>query len=172
MKIIIIFILLFPQLVFAGEIRGSIFTNYHKEINYGRRILAVKKKVMVPVTENQTQKIGVKGVSFYGNNCLLRYGEKIYRVENQMIRHIVSLEELGQYPGEEIITVSKVEINSFELKMHKDSDLIRCSDMRIYILQGEYRKHILNLEELQQYYFGKRIFNVTCGVVARYKILN
>ncbi len=112
----------------------------------------------------------VLGEKKYADGTLLRGSdEKVYVVIGGIARHIVSLEELIKYAGQEILSVEDDEINSYDRvlgeRKYADGTLLRGSDVKIYVIIGNKKKHVLNLEELMKY-VGREIFNVVDGVIS------
>jgi hypothetical protein len=160
MKIILVILMLaLPQAMQASEISGSISTKYDR------------KNSALLIVKSQEKVIEVKGVSYYADGTLLRYNKKIYIIENQTRRHIRNLKELREYSGQGIFDVDGKTMEQYELKIFKDGSLIRGSDMRVYIVVGNTKKHIINLEELREFYFGIEIFNVSDDVIERYVVV-
>lgn len=165
MKVLaILMLLLLPQILLASEIRGNISTKY--EIKNSGRIIIKNKE-----NEKIEEKIEVKGTSFYEDNTLLRHNKKIYIIENQMRRHIRTLEELFFYRGQEIVDVEEEEVNKYIAKEFKNGDLMRGSDMRVYVVAGKNKSHVLNLENLRDNYFGQVIFNVRDSVILKFILI-
>lgn len=156
MKLFYIFIvLMLPQVLNASEISGSISTLYvHSD--------------RVKISYESEEDIEVLGVDFYSDGTLLRSGEKIFVIENQMKRYIRSLKDLEEYRAQEILNVNSETIDRYELKVFKNSDLIRGSDMRIYVVEGSTRKHVVSIEELREFYFGLEIYNVSDSIIERH----
>ncbi len=121
----------------------------------------------VPVVEER-----VLGEAKYADGTLLRGSDnKVYVVVNGALKHIVSLEELIKYAGQEIVNVDDLVITSFgegivkgETK-YADGTLLRDSSMKIYVIINGKKKHVLNLEELMKY-AGQEIVNVEDGVIS------
>ena len=113
----------------------------------------------------------VLGEKKYSDGTLLRgSNEKIYVIIGGIARHIVSIEELMKYSGQEILNVSDNEIDSVGYNKvlgeskYANGTLLRGSDVKIYVIIGGKKKHVLNLEELLKY-VGREIFSVTDSVI-------
>lgn len=142
------------QIVLGAEITGDISIRY-RQVGGSYFIPSNSKKNTM-----EKEIIEVKGAFFYQNGKLLKYGEKIYIIENQMKRHIRTLKELFDYRGKEIIDVDFTVINSYPSRDFRKGDLIRGDDMRIFVILDNGAKHILNIRELQKNHFGKIIHNI------------
>lgn len=120
------------------------------------------------------EEIKVLGAEFYPDNSLIRgSGMKIYLIENQFKRHIVSLEALKRFAGMEIFNVGNEIIDLYPTgdkifkQSYKDKDLIRGNDMKIYVIKNNKKHHIINLAELQKY-AGQKIYNVSDNKLLQY----
>ncbi|MFA5021564.1 MAG: hypothetical protein WC508_00575 [Patescibacteria group bacterium] len=118
----------------------------------------------------------------YKNGDLLRTCDwKIYRVENQKLRHIGTWQELHEkYEGQKINNVDYWVIADYQqlpvlspsqqvlgVKQYADGSLIRTSDGRIYIIENQSARYISSLDELKKY-ANQKIYNVTSDVVIQY----
>jgi len=98
---------------------------------------------------------------------------KIYLIENQTKRHIINLEALKQFAGREIFNVDDETINLYPAgnkifsRNYKNGDLIRGSDMKVYVIKNNKKYHIINLAELQKYP-GRQINNINSNTLAWY----
>jgi hypothetical protein len=123
----------------------------------------------------------VLGVKVYNipENVLVRgSNKKIYSFKDDKMTYVSNLSELKKYAGQKIFNIGDDVIASYMpsrqkavagIKEYADGSLIRGSDMRVYQLVKCKKKHILNLEELRKYHFGKTIFNVSDETVAKYE---
>ncbi len=117
----------------------------------------------------------VLGEKKYSVGTLLRGSDnKVYIVVSGGIKHIATLGELNKYAGREILDVSDDVISSFNIvkvlgeKRYGEGQLIRNDDVKVFVIVNGKKKHILNLEELAKYYFGKPIYHVTAEELATY----
>ena len=110
--------------------------------------------------------VKVLGAEFYPDNSLIRGSDmKIYLIENQTKRHITSIKALEKFIGREIFNVADEIINLYPagekiFADYKNGDLIRGSDMKVYIIKNNKKHHIINLKELQKY-AGQKIYDVS-----------
>lgn len=123
----------------------------------------------------------VLGVKVYNipENVLVRGSDKkIYSFKDDKMTYISNLSELRKYAGQKIFNLGDDVIAEYlpkrrtavaGIKEYANGSLIRGSDMRVYHLVNGKRKHVLNLEELRKYHFGKTIFNVSDETVASYE---
>ncbi|KKS33335.1 MAG: hypothetical protein UU95_C0035G0003 [Parcubacteria group bacterium GW2011_GWC2_42_12] len=110
-----------------------------------------------------TPKSEVLGLKVYPDGSLLRGADqKIYLIQGQVKKHIISLEELKKYQGRAILKATAEELSGLESREHLDGELIRQrGDVKVYVIKQGPRQHILNLEELRAHYFGREIFNLS-----------
>lgn len=125
-------------------------------------------------TAGLDEKIKVLGAEFYPDNSLIRgNGAKVYLIDNQTKRHIINIEALSRFFGREIFNVSEDIIKLYPLgekifgRNYKNGELIRGSDMKIYIIKNNKKYHIISLKELQKY-AGQKIYNVSDETLARF----
>ncbi|MEA3463943.1 MAG: hypothetical protein U9R14_02625, partial [Patescibacteria group bacterium] len=123
---------------------------------------------------DENGKIKVLGAEFYPDNSLIRGSDmKIYLIENQIKRHIINLKALERFTGMEIFNTSDEMINLYSTgdkifsRDYKSGDLIRGSDMKVYIIKNNKKHHIINLKELLKY-AGQWIYNVNNKTLAQY----
>lgn len=117
----------------------------------------------------------VLGEKKYADGTLLRGSNgRTYIVVGGKLKYISSVAELAKYAGKEIVKVDSSVINAFQMvgvlgdKKFADGTLIRNGDVKIYVIINGKKKHVLNLEELAKYYFGRPIYKVTVEELAQY----
>lgn len=129
------------------------------------------------ITENtdsseQDKEIKVLGVSYepYSDKVLLRSSDKkIYIIEGQVKKHIISLSELIKYVGQTIYDVTDEELARYQERKHLNGDLIREQGKeKIYIIENAGKRHIISFEELRAHYFGQEIFNISAMEIKLY----
>jgi len=187
--LIILSMLIIPG-VSASEIFGQISTNPNAPAGGGNNPPAIEPVATVPVIISQTgavilpvpnkpadqpgqsqsaevqpiaPKQEVLGLKVYPDGSLLRGADqKIYLIQGQVKKHIISLEELKKYQGRAILKATAEELSGLESREHLDGELIRQrGDVKVYVIKQGLRQHILNLEELRAHYFGREIFNLS-----------
>jgi hypothetical protein len=118
----------------------------------------------------------VLGEKIYANGTLLRGSDmKIYVVTNGALVQIKDLKELAKYAGQAIIDVDDSVIAGYPkaavlgVKSYGNGQLIRAfGDVKVYTIIDGKKKHILDIPELQKYYFGLVINNVAFDEVSQY----
>jgi len=132
------------------------------------------------IIENKISKPGeeilprVLGAQIYAQGTLIRCTDKkIYVVEDETLRHIVSLEELqNSYAGVPIIDVIDSVIENYPaiagVKMYGVGQLLRCTDKKIYVITKMGKHHITSLEELSRDYFQKEIHDISDSLMSQY----
>lgn len=117
--------------------------------------------------------VKVLGAEFYPDNSLIRGSDmKIYLIKNQTKRHITSIKALEKFIGREIFNVADEMINLYPagekiFANYKNGDLIRGSDMKVYVIKNNKKYCIINLQELQKH-AGQPIFDVDDGIVGSF----
>ncbi len=89
---------------------------------------------------------------------------------NVEARHAASVQG-GGFIGQEIKDIISEENNKvivLGFSQYPDGSLVRSSDLRIYLIEGECKKYIKTLEELQKY-SGQVIFDISDDVLMDYK---
>jgi hypothetical protein len=125
----------------------------------------------------------VLGAKQYATGTLVRTPDgKIYIIENQGPRHIISQEELKNYGGKKIYDVSYEVINSYNqdytgpiqvlgVKKYADGTLLRTRDWKVYLVQGQTVRHIATLAPgPTATYQGQKIYDVDYGVINQYNL--
>lgn len=116
--------------------------------------------------QNEEPETKVLGLSRFFDGALLRGSDKkIFIIDGDTRRYVSNLFELQKYEGQEIFDVENDILMDYPLKIFNNGDLVRGSDMRIFLIQGNTKKHILNLEELRRDYTGQEILNVDDDLV-------
>lgn len=117
----------------------------------------------------------VLGEKKYADGTLLRgVNGRTYIVTGGKLQYIPTLAALAKYAGREIITVDASVINAFQMvsvlgeKKYGDGTLIRNDNVKVYVIIDGKKKHILNIPELAQFYFGLPIYHVTEAELALY----
>ncbi|MCK4553950.1 hypothetical protein KAU19_03230 [Candidatus Parcubacteria bacterium] len=119
------------------------------------------------------KKIKVLSAEFYSDSSLIRGSDmKIYLIENQTKRHIINLKALKQFIGMKIFNVTDKIINLYLagdkiFANYGNGDLIRGSDMKVYIIKNNKKHHIINLTGLRKY-TGQKIYNISDDALAQY----
>lgn len=132
----------------------------------GQEILNITKEGRLYVEKElvvATPKQAVLGVKKYADGTLLRYkGEDtIYVMAFSQMTPLRHIEQLKNYPNQEIITISRYEEirEVLGIKKYGEGVLLRDSNMKIYAVIGSELKHIRSLEELSKY-SGQEIIDV------------
>ena len=116
----------------------------------------------------------VLGDKEYADGVLLRDPAKhIYVIESQMKRHIQTLDELrSEHFGQPIINVSFAVLDAYpELytkAVFNEGDLIRGTNMKIYVIENGKKVHITSIDVLATNYFGQPIYKVGMNVLNMY----
>ena len=123
-------------------------------------------------SDKEKENIKILGISYYQDGSLLRGSDyKIYIIQNQAKKYIVSLQELKKYAGQLIYDVSDECLAQYQIKKHSDNELIReKGTYKIYVIQNNRKKHILSIEELRANYRGQEIFNISNEEIMLYPI--
>ncbi|MCU0679649.1 MAG: hypothetical protein MUC28_04370, partial [Planctomycetes bacterium] len=131
---------------------------------------AIAKTAGTTLPEKNTE-IKVLGSTYYPDGSLLRGPDKkIYLIEGKAKKHILNLAELQKYRRKTIFNVTDEELFVYQERAHLNGELIReKGTVKVYAIAQSRRRHILNLEELRQYYFGREIFNIIREEMAKYK---
>jgi hypothetical protein len=111
----------------------------------------------------KNQDIIALGINTYADGELLRGPDKrIYILQNGYRIYIQNLAELRKYAGKKIHDVSTEELAGYNLRKYASGRLIRqIGQAKVYEIKESGLKHILNLTELRQLYFGQEIFNIS-----------
>lgn len=158
-----------------GHGSAIIFPNSQKQNNTDKE----KKEIAESIEESidikgQDEDIKVLGISYeeYRDGVLLRASDKkIYVINGQFKKHIVSLSELKKYSGQIIYDVSDTELVKYQKRQHLNGDLIREQGREeIYIIENGRKRHIVSLKELSTHYFGQEIFNVNSIEIKLYPL--
>jgi hypothetical protein len=117
----------------------------------------------------------VLGDKVYAEGTLLRGSDnKVYVVVGEKLKLLATLKELQKYAGKEILKVDQGFIDSLPKvavlgqKRYGEGQLIRNGNVKVYVIIDGQKKHILNLDELTKYYFGKPIYKVTAEELEQY----
>lgn len=112
----------------------------------------------------------ILGAKIYPDGTLLRGNDgRIFLVKAGAKKYITDLQELSKYRGREIITATNEELSCYGDRAHLEGELIRQrGDVKVYVVVGTAKKHVLNLEELRANYAGQEIFNIFPEEMAAY----
>ncbi|MCK4540387.1 hypothetical protein KAU09_04500 [Candidatus Parcubacteria bacterium] len=141
--------------------------------------IAIVKAPKKNVKAENSNKPGVTvlGISHYADGSLIRgENKKIYVIVDGVKQHIKNMKELMQYAGQPIFEVDDEVLGQYSgvevlgISGYGNGALIRCNDMKIYVIVNGKCKHIANLKQLAKY-AGQEIFNVTDDVVSSFEIV-
>jgi len=162
--ILIIFLVYFSFLssLKASEILGEISTDPHKQVGSVKALMKNKKTF---------KKIKVLGIEKYGDGTLVRgNNHKIYVINGNFKDYISSFKKLRRFKGEVIHKVNLEELKKYQTRNYLEGDLIRLKGKtKIFLIQKNKLKHILNLKELALNFRGEEIFNLSLGEMELYK---
>jgi hypothetical protein len=160
----------------VGNSNGALFA----VLNIPSQIVEAEKKIEPPelpkapdAPKAPVQKtVKVLGAVHYPEGSLLRSPSwQIYLVKRGVKKLIPNILALQKYQGQAIYNSTPEDLALYETRSNLDGELIRQKGtVQVYVILKGIRRHILNLEELREHFFGLEIFNIRKEEMADYII--